>query len=76
MALPSSDSASLSPDYDNDSLPDCVDEDDDNDGVIDQLDFYPKDFTRSRFGGQKSTYRSWWWTLSIEFFVVSNKEYG
>jgi hypothetical protein len=49
-----SDSASLSPDYDNDSLPDCVDEDDDNDGVIDQLDFYPKDFTRSRFGGQRA----------------------
>ena len=49
-----SDSTSLSPDYDNDSVPDCVDEDDDNDGVIDQLDFYPKDYTRSRFGGQKA----------------------
>ena len=49
-----SDSASLSPDYDNDSVPDCVDEDDDNDGVIDQLDFYPKDYSRSRFGGQKA----------------------
>ena len=31
-----SDPASLSPDFDNDSIPDCVDEDDDNDGVIDQ----------------------------------------
>ena len=49
-----SDPTSLSPDYDNDSIPDCVDEDDDNDGVIDQLDFYPKDFTRSRFGGQRA----------------------
>jgi hypothetical protein len=48
------DSASLSPDYDNDSVPDCVDEDDDNDGVIDQLDFYPRDYSRSRFGGQKA----------------------
>ena len=28
--------------------------DTDNDGVIDQLDFYPKDITRSRFGGQKA----------------------
>ena len=35
-------------------MPDCVDEDDDNDGVIDQLDFYPKDYSRSRFGGQKA----------------------
>ena len=49
-----SDAVSLSPDYDNDSLPDCVDEDDDNDGVIDQLDFYPNDYTRSSFGGQKA----------------------
>jgi hypothetical protein len=48
------DGDSLSSDFDNDSLPDCVDEDDDNDGVIDPLDFYPKDYSRSQFGGQRA----------------------
>ena len=48
------DADSLSADQDQDLIPDCKDDDDDNDGVIDLLDFYPLDESRSDFGGQRA----------------------
>ena len=35
------DAGSLAADYDGDTVPDCVDDDDDNDGVLDRVDAYP-----------------------------------
>jgi hypothetical protein len=48
------DASSISADFDEDLIPDCADEDDDNDGIIDAVDFYPYDPNRSNFGGQKA----------------------
>jgi len=48
------DATSLSADNDSDQTPDCQDADDDNDGVSDELDFYPLDSSRTKYGGQRA----------------------
>ena len=48
------DATSLSADNDSDQTPDCQDVDDDNDGVSDELDFYPLDSSRTKYGGQRA----------------------
>ena len=58
-------------DFDEDGCRLC-NQDDDNDGVADEVDYYPLDPTRSEFGGQRN--HCWWWSYPATFFGMRPRQ--